>query len=247
MTDTNFSGLTPAKSTAVDAGLRAFMLGIYAKLGLGLAVSGAVAWVVGNVPEATRLLLRVSDGRLIGYTPLGMAVLLAPLVLLLLASIAMRRPTPVASGLLYWTITALIGASLGTLFFVYTGASLASTFFVTAAAFGALSLAGYVTKRSLAGFGAFLTVGLFGLMLAMIANVFLHSGTLYFATNVIGVLIFAGLIAWDTQRLKLLYADLEGNGVSAAVATNFAALTLFINFVNLFQFLLALTGQRSRR
>jgi FtsH-binding integral membrane protein len=248
MSDTRNPTIVPARgAAALDSGLRAFLLGIYTKLGLGLALAGAVAWTVGNVPEVTQLLLRVTEGRLVGYTPLGLAVLFAPLVLLLGATFLMRKPTPGATALLYWTITALIGASLGTLFFLYTGGSLVSTFFVTAAAFGALALAGYVTKRSLQGFGAFLTMGLFGLILAMLANLFLRNGALYFITNVVGVLIFAGLIAWDSQRLKLLYAELQDDAVSMAIATNFGALSLFIDFINLFQFLLALTGQRSNR
>jgi FtsH-binding integral membrane protein len=132
------------------------------------------------------------------------------------------------------------------LFFVYTGASLASTFFVTAAAFGGLSLWGYTTQRPLTGFGAFLSMGLIGLIIAMVVNLFLKSPMLYFIVNIAGVVIFAGLIAWDTNRLKLAYDKVGGDAAGAAVATNFGALSLFLDFINLFQFLLALTGQRRR-
>ena len=248
MSDTNRAPTMISPSTAVvtDAGLRAFMLGIYGKLALGLVVSGAVAWTVGNVPAVSSLLLRFSGGQLVGYTLLGMIVLFSPLVLMLAAGFVMRAPTAVGTGLLYWAIVALIGASLGTLFFVYTGGSLASTFFITAAAFGGLSLWGYTTKRSLTRLGAFLSMGLIGLVIAMVVNLFLRSPVLYFVTNVAGVLIFSGLIAWDTKRLALVYDKVGGDTASTAVATNFGALSLFLDFVNLFQFLLALTGQRQR-
>lgn len=238
--------LSPSAAVVTDAGLRAFMLGIYRKLALGLVVSGAVAWTVGNVPAVSSLLLRFSGGQLAGYTLLGMLVLFSPLILMLASGFVMRTPTAAGTGLLYWAIVALLGASLGTLFFVYTGGSLASTFFVTAAAFGGLSLWGYTTKRSLTGFGTFLSMGLIGLLVAMVVNLFLRSPLLYFVTNLAGVLIFSGLIAWDTKRLALVYDKVGGDAAAAAVATNFGALSLFLDFVNLFQFLLALTGQRRR-
>ncbi len=248
MSDTRLEHVQPRPQTAIvtDAGLRAFMLGIYRKLALGLALSGAVAWTVGNVPEVSNLLLRFSGGQLVGYTLLGMTVLFAPLILMLAAGFVMRTPTAAGTGVLYWAIVALIGASLGTLFFVYTGASLASTFFVTAAAFGGLSLWGYTTQRALTGFGAFLSMGLIGLIIAMVVNLFLKSPMLYFIVTVAGVVIFAGLIAWDTNRLKLAYDKVGGDAAGTAVATNFGALSLFLDFINLFQFLLALTGQRRR-
>ena len=138
----------------------------------------------------------------------------------------------------------LIGLGLGVWVLMYTGASVATTFLITAAAFGALSLAGYTTKKDLTGFGSFLIVGLFGLIIAMLVSMFVHLPGLNFAINVIGVFIFAGLIAYDTQRLKMTYYDLGGNQAAMGVATNYGALSLYLDFVNLFRFLLFFMGGR---
>ncbi|WP_370235421.1 Bax inhibitor-1/YccA family protein, partial [Brevundimonas sp.] len=146
--------------------------------------------------------------------------------------------------LLYWAVVATIGAGMGVLFLIYTGGSIASTFFITAAAFGALSLFGYTTKKDLSGLGTFLIMGVIGLVIAMVVNMFLGNGMLALIISVIGVLIFSALIAYDTQRLKMTYYALGGDQAAMAVATGFGALSLFINFVNLFQFLLALLGGR---
>lgn len=229
-----------------DAGLRAFMLGVYNRLALGLVLASGLAWVVGNVPQVGQLMFRTVAGQPVGYTLLGMGVVFAPLVLLLGAGFVMRTPTARGTGVLYWSIVALMGASLGVVFLIYTGASLARTFLITAAAFGSLSLWGYTTKRSLSGAGSFLMMSLIGLILASVVNIFLRSSALAFVVDIVGVLIFSGLIAWDTQRLKLSYADLAAKGTPLEVAANYGALSLFINFINLFQFLLLLTGQRQR-
>jgi len=230
---------------AVDAGLRAFMLGVYNKMALGLVVSGAIAWAFGNVPALQQLLFTVTpDGRLAGVTPLYFVVAFAPLVLLLGSGFAMKNPTARGTGMLYWAVVALIGASLSSIFLRYTGGSIAQTFFVTAAAFGALSLFGYTTKKDLTGFGSFLIMGLFGLIIASIVALFFQSPALIFAINVLGVLIFAGLTAYDTQRLKLTYYQLGGNANAMGVATNFGALSMYLNFINLFQFLLHFMGNR---
>ena len=146
--------------------------------------------------------------------------------------------------MLYWAVVATIGAGLGVLFLRYTGGSLASTFFVTAAAFGGLSLVGYTTKKDLTAMGSFLIMGVIGLVIASLVNMFMQSGTLYLIISGLGVLIFSGLIAYDTQRLKMTYYALGGNQEAMGVATGFGALSLFINFVNLFQFLLAFMGGR---
>jgi FtsH-binding integral membrane protein len=184
------------------------------------------------------------DGRLAGFTLIGMVVAWSPVILLLVAGFALRNPTPQSSGALYWTIVSLIGASLGVVVLAYTGASIASTFLITAAAFGALSLFGYTTKKDLTGFGSFLIMGVFGLIIASVVNIFLKNPAIYFAVNALGVLIFAGLIAYDTQRLKMTYYQLGGDRSAMGVATNYGALSLYINFINLFQFLLALFGNR---
>jgi FtsH-binding integral membrane protein len=230
---------------AVDAGLRAFMLGVYNKVALGLVLSAALAFLTGSFPPIRDAMFQVTaDGRLIGFTLIGMVVAWSPLILLLLAGFALRNPTPQSSGVLYWTIVSLIGASLGVVVLAYTGASIASTFLITAAAFGGLSLVGYTTKKDLTGLGSFLIMGVFGLIIASVVNIFLKNPAIYFAVNALGVLIFAGLIAYDTQRLKMTYYQLGGDRSAMGVATNYGALSLYINFINLFQFLLALFGNR---
>jgi FtsH-binding integral membrane protein len=230
---------------SVDAGLRSFMLGVYNKVALGLLLSGALAFVTGQFAPVQQLLYRVTaDGRLAGLLPLGYVVAFAPLVVLLFSMAAVRNASPRSSGILYWTIVSLIGASLGVLTLVYTGSSIASTFLITATAFGGLSLFGYATKRDLTGFGSFLMIGLIGIILASVVNIFLHSGPMQFIISVLGVFIFAGLIAYDTQRLKMTYYQLGGDQAAMGVATNYGALSLYINFINLFQMLLSLFGSR---
>ncbi|MGZ9113285.1 MAG: Bax inhibitor-1/YccA family protein, partial [Brevundimonas sp.] len=161
---------------SVDAGLRSFMLGVYNKLALGLVVAGALAYLTGNVPAVQELLFaRTADGR-IGLTMLGMIVQFSPLVMLFGSMFFMKNPTAGGVNLLYWAVVATIGAGLGIVFLRYTGESVASTFFVTAAAFGGLSLFGYTTKKDLTGMGSFLIMGVIGLIIAMVVNMFLQSG-----------------------------------------------------------------------
>lgn len=230
---------------AVDAGLRSFMLGVYNKVALGLLVSAALAYVTGSVTAVRDLMFQVTaDGRFGGYTLLGMVVTFLPIIMLLGSRFAMKTQTARGTGILYWAIVAAIGASLGVNVLVYTGASIATTFLISAAAFGALSLAGYTTKKDLTGFGSFLIVGLIGLVIAMVVNIFLHSAAMSFIINALGVFIFAGLIAYDTQRLKITYYQMGGDQASLAVATNYGALSLYINFINLFQFLMGFLGSR---
>jgi len=246
--DRGFTRPVPSATAdmAVDAGLRAFMLGVYNKVALGLVLSAALAYVTSQVEPVRNLLyVMAPDGvHVRGYTILGMILAFAPLAVILFGAFALKNATPRSSGILYWTIVSLMGASLGVLALVYTGTSLATTFLVTAAAFGGLSLWGYATKRDLTGFGSFLIVGLIGLIIASLVNIFLHNSMMAFIINVLGVFIFAGLIAYDTQRLKMTYYELGGNQAAMGVATNFGALSLYINFINLFQFLLALFGSR---
>ncbi|MDI1327649.1 MAG: Bax inhibitor-1/YccA family protein [Brevundimonas sp.] len=227
---------------SVDAGLRGFMLGVYNKLALGLVVAGALAYLTGNVPAVQELLFAVRpDGR-IGLTMLGMIVQFSPLVMLFGSMFFMKNPTAGGVNLLYWAVVATIGAGLGIVFLRYTGESVASTFFVTAAAFGGLSLFGYTTKKDLTAMGSFLIMGVIGLIIAMVVNMFLQSGMMALIISGLGVLIFSGLIAFDTQRLKMTYYSLGGDKAAMGVATGFGALSLFINFVNLFQFLLMFMG-----
>ena len=231
-----------AADMSVDAGLRSFMLGVYNKVALGLVVSAVMAYVTSG-PLRDVFFAVNANGR-IGYSLPGMVVAFAPLAILLFSGFAMKNPTPRSAGMLYWTIVSLIGASLGVLVLLYTGASIATTFLVTATAFGGLSLIGYTTKRDLTAMGSFLIVGLIGIMVASLVNIFLHSPAVHFIVSILGVLIFAGLIAYDTQRLKMSYYDLGGDQAAMGVATNYGALSLYLDFINLFQFLLSIFGAR---
>lgn len=234
---------------SVDAGLRSFMLGVYNKVAIGLVISAALAWVTGTYEPVQQLLFNTAvfpDGvtRLTGFTLLGMIVAFAPLVVLMGSGFVMRNPTSGGASALYWLVVALIGASMGTVVLVYTGASVVQTFLITAAAFGALSLFGYTTKKDLTGIGSFLIIAVIGLIIAMVVNIFLQNAMMQMIISIAGVLIFAGLTAYDTQRLKMTYYALGGNQAAMGVATSFGALTLYINFINMFQFLLALFGSR---
>jgi hypothetical protein len=235
-----------APDMSIDVGLRSFMLGVYNKVALGLVLSAALAWVTGTYKPVSDLLFRQDvTGRLTGYTVLGMVVAFAPLAILLFQAFA-RRASPRSAAITYWVIVALIGASFGMLFKIYAGASIFQTFLVTAAAFGGLSLVGYTTKRDLAPMGSFLIMGLWGLIIAMVVSLFFHSAFMVFAINALGVLIFAGLIAWDTQRLKLMYYQRGGDQAATSVATSYGALSLYLDFVNLFRFLLYFMGGSRR-
>lgn len=236
---------TDRADMSVDAGLRSFMLGVYNKLALGLVLSAALAWLTADFAPVTQLLYVVTpDGRLAGFTALGMIVKFAPLVVLLGAMFGMRNPSPRSSGILYWTVVSLIGAGLGVWLLAYTGTSVATTFLITASAFGVLSLFGYTTKKDLSGMGSFLIMGVWGLIIASLVNMFLQSSGMQFIISALGVLIFSGLIAYDTQNLKMQYYQLGGDQASQAVATNYGALSLYINFINLFQFLMQFLGNR---
>lgn len=228
---------------SLDIGLRKFMLGVYNKVALGLLLSAVLAYLTGTFPPIRDMMFTVANNK-IGYTLLGMIVAFAPLAVILFANFGMQNTSPRTSGLIYWTIVALIGASLGVVTIAYTGESIFSTFLLTATAFGGLSLVGYTTKKDLTGFGSFLIMGLWGLIGAMIINMFMNSGPMALIINIVGVLIFAGLIAYDTQKLKMTYYHLGGDEAALGVATNYGALSLYLDFINLFRMLLSLFGAR---
>ncbi|ANP44700.1 Bax inhibitor-1 family protein [Candidatus Viadribacter manganicus] len=226
---------------AVDAGLRAFMLGIYNKMALGLALTAGLAWVVGTTPA---LMAAIFSG------PQAYLVMFGPLAILLISSFAMRNPSPTGANLVYWSVVALIGVGMGALVYYYARIPdgmliVAKAFLTTSAAFGGLSLWGYTTKRDLSGFGVFLIMGVIGLIIASIVNMFIQSSMMSFVISVIGVLVFAGLVAFDTQRLKHMYYQLGGDQRAMSVATTYGALSLYINFINLFQFILSLMSPRN--
>lgn len=227
-------------ATAVDAGLRSFMLGVYNKMALGLALSAALAYGVAVTPAAMALFFT---------GPMVYVTLFTPLALILFSSFFMRNPSPTGANIIYWGVVASMGVSLGLTVFVYSqGAggmlTIIKALLVTCATFGALSLWGYTTKRDLSGFGTFLYMGVVGLVIAMLVNFFLHSTALDFAISVIGVLVFSGLTAYKTQMIKQLYYSIAGEPRAMAVGTTYAALSLYITFINLFLTILRIFGGR---
>ena len=241
-----FDRVQPAGTldTSVDAGLRSFMLGVYHKMGLGLLVTAIIAYGFFATPALSSLLFAVgADGR-VGLSLFGIGVQFAPLAILLISAFAMRNPSPMGANLLYWGIVATIGIGGSLWFMIYNLGSIVEVFFITAAAFFGLSLFGYTTKTNLQPMGTFLIMGVIGLILASVVNFFIGSGMMQMIISVVGVLLFAGLTAFDTQRLKLQYFELGGSARAMSVATTMGALSLYINFVNMFQFLLMLLGNR---
>jgi FtsH-binding integral membrane protein len=234
MTDPFFrSGVAGIDRVTFDAGLRAHMQRVFAYMGGGLAITGLLAWVVAHTVLA----------QIIFGSPLRWIVMLAPLAFVLVMNFRMQ--TISASGLktLFWLFCATMGLSMGAIFLVFTDASIARAFFITAATFGAMSLWGYTTKSDLTGMGSFLLMGMIGLMIALVVNIFLMSSMLQWMVSIAGVVIFTGLTAWDTQRIKQAYAESYGSEANDKLAV-FGALTLYLNFINAFQFMLELTGSR---
>ncbi|MBC2775047.1 Bax inhibitor-1/YccA family protein [Rhizobium sp. AQ_MP] len=224
-----------AQSAALfDEGLRKHMLRVYNYMGLGLVITGIVAFVVSQTPA-----LYVP----IFQTPLKWVVMLAPLAFVFFFSFRIHAMSAATAQMAFWAFAAVMGLSLASVFLVFTGTSIARTFFITATMFGAMSLYGYTTKRDLSQFGSFLMMGLIGVIIASIVNIFLGSSALQFAISVIGVFVFVGLTAWDTQNIKEQYAENYDQESQQKLAV-FGALSLYLNFVNLFQLLLSLTGQR---
>jgi uncharacterized protein len=221
---------------AIDEGLRSYMLRVYNYMASGLALTGIVAYLVAQSPAAMHAIFG---------TPLFWLVVFAPLILVFILSARIARMQASTAQALFWVYAALMGVSLASIFVVYTGTSIARVFFISAGAFAGLSLYGYTTRRDLSGMASFLMVGLIGVVLASLVNLFLHSTGLQFAVSVIGVLVFAGLTAYDTQAIKELYfAGDEGD--VATKKSVIGALRLYLDFLNLFLLLLQLFGnQRS--
>ena len=239
----------------VDQGLRSFMLGVYNNMVLGLAISAVIALGVNMLAVTSDPSLAVARigsvgltefGRVLYGTPLMWVVALAPLAFIFLFSFRIDRMSAATARGMFFAFAAVMGASLSTLLIRYTGASVVQVFFITAASFGALSLWGYTTSRSLSGMGSFLIMGVVGLIIASIVNIFVASSMLQFGISVLGVLIFAGLTAYDTQKLKEMYLYGNYDTEAAAKVSVFGALTLYLDFINMFQFLLALFGNRNQ-
>ncbi|MBB3915817.1 FtsH-binding integral membrane protein [Rhizobium pisi] len=225
----------------IDQGLRAYMLKVYNLMALGLAITGVAAYIGFNLAVQDNQLTQF--GELLFRSPLRWVVILAPLAVVFFLSFRINRMSVASAQATFWAYAALVGLSLSSIFLVYTQSSITQTFFVTAASFGALSLYGYSTKRDLSAMGSFLIMGLFGVIIASLVNIFLASSALQFAISVIGVLIFAGLTAYDTQRIKELYFDGDASEVAGRKAI-MGALTLYLDFINLFMFLLQFMGNR---
>lgn len=232
----------------MDMGLRAHMLRVYNYMVGALGLTGAVAYVVANSPALLNLFYQqtvtASGGVALSPTILGWVVMLAPIALVFFLSFRVMHMSQAAAQATFWTYAALTGASLASILIVYTGASVAMTFFVTAATFGSMSLYGYTTKRDLTGMGSFLFMGLIGVLLASLANMFFKSPMMDFVISVIGVLVFTGLTAWDTQKIKNTYYEVGGNAAVAGKAAIMGALSLYLDFLNIFLFMLRFLGDR---
>jgi len=242
-----FPGARAGQSVAVDAGLRAHMIRVYNYMATAVGLTGVVAWFTYNAAVVTN-----EAGRVVSLTPFGQTIYggFAP-VILMLATLGLvffisfridRLQYTTALGL-FMLYAGLLGVALSSIFLAYTGASITRVFFISAASFGALSLYGYTTQRDLSAFGSFLIMGLFGIIIASVVNIFLASSALTFAISVIGVLVFAGLTAWDTQKIKEMYSAYDDGTVAGRKAV-MGALSLYLDFINLFMFLLRFLGDR---
>ncbi len=239
-----------ATSTAVlDAGLRAYMLRVYNWMSSGLLLTGIVSFAIANSSLSSAFYTRVMtvSGPAPVPTPLGWLVMFAPLAFVLVLSIGVNKLSTTAVQGLFWAFCAVMGASLANIFVIYTGGSIVRVFFITSATFAATSIYGYTTKADLSRMGSFMMMGLFGIIIASLVNIFLQSPAVYYAISIIGVVVFVGLTAWDTQRIKadyVQYAYAEGTELAAKRGV-YDALSLYLNFINLFMFLLRIMGVRN--
>jgi FtsH-binding integral membrane protein len=240
-------GVATDRAVAYDMGLRAHMMRVYNYMAGGVALTGIVAWLTYQMAVVTN-----AAGAITGLTPFGQTlfsspliwvVMLAPLGLVFFMSFRIGHMQASTARMLFFVYAGAVGLSLATIFMVYTQTSITRVFFITAASFGALSLYGYTTQRNLNAMGSFLMMGLFGLIIAMLVNIFLVSSALQWAISVIGVLIFAGLTAWDTQKIKEFYDPMDDGTVAGRKAV-MGALSLYLDFLNMFMFLLRMFGDR---
>jgi len=224
-----------AQTAAVDVGLRAYMLRVYNYMCVALALSGAVAFFVSTSPALQQAIFG---------TPLMWVVFLAPLGLVFFLSARINKMSAAAAQTTFWIFAGLMGMSLASIFIAYTPESVTRVFFITAGAFAGLSLVGYTTKKDLSGMGTFLFMGVIGLVIAMVVNMFLGSSMLQLGISALGVLIFAGLTAYDTQKIKLMYYEADSEEV-ATKKSIMGALKLYLDFLNMFIFLMHILGNRN--
>jgi FtsH-binding integral membrane protein len=218
----------------IDVGLRNYMLRIYNYMASALALTGIVAYVFAGYLETNRALV---------HSPVMWLIILAPLGLVMLLSFGINKLSATAAQGTFWVYAGIMGLSMSTIFLVYTGSSIARVFFITAGTFAAMSLYGYTTRRDLSQLGSFLFMGLIGIVIAMLVNMFLQSSMMQFVICVIGVIVFTGLTAWDTQSIKEMYYEGDGSEIASKKAV-MGALRLYLDFVNLFMMLIQLLGVR---
>lgn len=252
--DNRFAVAGTRTQGAVDQGLRSYMLMVYNYMAGGVALTGVVAYAMVTMlttqdPSQAAVQLRnglmlTEFGQTVYLSPVKWVIMLAPLAFVFYLSFRVYSMSVGAAQIAFWLFAAVMGASLSSIFLVYTGQSIVQVFFITAAAFAGLSLWGYTTKKDLTGWGSFLIMGVIGIILAALVNLFLQSSALQFAISVIGVLVFAGLTAYDTQRIKDGYYEVAGNAELAAKSAIMGALSLYLDFINMFQSLLFLLGNR---
>ena len=234
-----------ADQVAIDAGLRAHMIRVYNYMTAGVALTGIVAWFTFSaaVTDTGGALALTPFGQAIFQSPLMWVLVLAPLALVFAISFGINRLSAGTALTLFFVYSGLLGLSLASIFLVYTGASITRVFFISAATFGAMSLYGYTTKRDLTAVGSFMFMGLIGIIIASLVNIFLQSSGLYWAISVIGVIIFVGLTAYDTQSIKEMYSPMDDGTIAGRKAV-MGALSLYLDFINLFLMLLRLFGDR---
>jgi uncharacterized protein len=230
---------------AIDAGLRAYMIRVYNYMTAGVALTGIVAWFAFSaaVTPTSGGLALTPFGQTLFHSPLMWVLVLAPLGLVMVMSFGINRLSPATALTLFFVYAGLLGLSLATIFLVYTHGSIARVFFISAATFGAMSLYGYTTQRDLTAWGSFLFMGLIGVVIASLVNIFLHSSGLDWVISVIGVLVFVGLTAYDTQNIKEMYDPMDDGTIAGRKAV-MGALRLYLDFINLFLMLLRLFGDR---
>ncbi len=236
-----------ATAADIDVGLRAYMLKVYNYMTVGMLVTAFVALAVVNVPAISQIFyqtLTAANG--LTYTKLtmlGWVALFAPMIMVFVLSARIHKMSASGAQTMFWVYAGMVGLMLAPILVVYTGMSIAKVFFMTAGMFGAMSLYGYTTKRDLSKMGSFLFMGLIGILIAMVVNIFLKSPALHFAISVLGVLIFVGLTAYDTQKIKEMYVASDGGDTMTKKAV-MGALMLYLDFLNMFVFLLMLFGNR---
>ncbi|WP_262504393.1 Bax inhibitor-1/YccA family protein [Sphingobium sp. KCTC 72723] len=227
-------GYGASQTAQTDAGLRAHMLGVFRNMGLGLVITGLVAAFVAGTPPVAAAIFG---------TPLKWVAMFAPLAFVFFFSFRIEKMTTAGARMAFWAFSAVMGVSLASVFLVFTGASVAQAFFSAAIMFLAMALWGYTTKRDLTKMGSFLIMGLIGILVASVINIFVGSSAMQMVVSILGVVIFTGLTAWDVQRIKSDYFVYAGHEMAAKMQV-MGALSLYLNFVNLFQMLLSLTGER---